>query len=263
MTLTDSELGSLKSALNCWEWFGYVSTAIVFIGCVGEFIAEFTHFPKSERSEKRLARLSLIVLILGIAGELLGAVRTSQLSGQLIANIEERAGKAEQRAAEADERADIALLGQEKLRSDNLKLEELIQPRDLTMEQQLEIKRRLLGFSGRVISVRSYSLDTEGKRLGKLLKSIFEGSGLNVSDNLGNLMNLGGNVVEGIQIAGPHSQDDLIGALLKSSLKADPSLRMFRKDDPKIRPDALVEILVGPKPIVTWQAPQKANGNGR
>src|ERR1019366_781658 len=40
---------------------------------------------------------------LGIAGELLGAVRTSQLSGQLIANIEERAGKAERRAAEADE----------------------------------------------------------------------------------------------------------------------------------------------------------------
>jgi hypothetical protein len=74
MILTDSEVGALKAALNCWEWFGYVSTAIVFIGCVGEFIAEFTPLPKAEESKHKLARLSLIVLIFGIAGELLSTV---------------------------------------------------------------------------------------------------------------------------------------------------------------------------------------------
>jgi hypothetical protein len=105
MILTDSEVGSLKTTLNCWEWAGYVSTAIVFIGCVGEFIAEFTHLLKSVEVEKKLARLSLIVLILGIAGELLSAVRTSQLSGQIIANIEERAADAEQKAGEANKEA--------------------------------------------------------------------------------------------------------------------------------------------------------------
>ncbi len=105
MTLTDSEVGSIKAALNCWEWFEYISTAIVFFGCVGEFLAEFTSLAKSHESKKKLARLSLIALILGIAGELLGTVRMSQLSGQLIANIEERAGNAEQRAGEANKHA--------------------------------------------------------------------------------------------------------------------------------------------------------------
>jgi hypothetical protein len=46
-----------------------------------------------------------MILILGIAGELLSAVRTSQLSGQIIANIEERAANAEQKAGEANDRA--------------------------------------------------------------------------------------------------------------------------------------------------------------
>jgi len=75
MILTDSEVGSLKASLSCWEWFGYISTAIVFLGCVGEFVASFTSLPKSEEAEKKLARLSLIILILGIAGELLAQVR--------------------------------------------------------------------------------------------------------------------------------------------------------------------------------------------
>jgi hypothetical protein len=105
MVLTDSEVGSLKAALNRWEWFGYISTAIVFIGCVGEFIAEFSSLTKTEESQHKLARLSLIVLILGIAGELLSTVRTSQLSGQLIANIEERTATAEQKAGDANDRA--------------------------------------------------------------------------------------------------------------------------------------------------------------
>jgi len=103
--VTDSGVVSLKAALNGWEWFEYVCTAIVCLGCVGEFLAEFTSLPKTEEAKHKLSRLSLLVLILAIAGELLGTVRTSQLSGQLIANIEERAGNAEQRAAEANERA--------------------------------------------------------------------------------------------------------------------------------------------------------------
>src|SRR5437016_3056334 len=105
MILTESEVSSLRSALRCWEWFGYISTAIVGIGCTGEFIAEFTSRPRGDRAKHKLARLSLMVLILGIGGELLSAVRTSQLSGQIIANIEERAADADQKAGEANEHA--------------------------------------------------------------------------------------------------------------------------------------------------------------
>ena len=94
MILPASEVASLKSALGCWELVGYISTGVVFLGCVGEFIAEFTSFSREEDRKHKLSRLSLIVLIAGIAGELLGGVRVSQISGELIANVEQEAGRA-------------------------------------------------------------------------------------------------------------------------------------------------------------------------
>ena len=105
MILPDPEVAFLKSALRCWEWFGYISTAVVGLGCIGEYIAEFTSIPTCESSRRKISKLSLIILILGIAGELLSTARTSQLSGQLIADIEAHAGDAEEKAAEANERA--------------------------------------------------------------------------------------------------------------------------------------------------------------
>jgi len=105
MILADSEVASLKAAIRWWESFGYASTAVVGLGCIEEFVAEFTAISKDENRKHKLSRLSLIILIFGIAGELLSAVRTSNLSGELIANIEERAAKAEQKAGEANDRA--------------------------------------------------------------------------------------------------------------------------------------------------------------
>jgi hypothetical protein len=154
MTLTDSEVGSLKAALNCWEWFGYISTAIVFIGCIGEFVAEFTSLPKSKESRDRLARLSLIVLILGIAGELLGQVRTSELSGPLIADTEEHAGNAEQKAGEANDRASVNEKEAAQLRKDaegerlaRVKIEARVAWRKLDKQTQIDMASDLTRFS--------------------------------------------------------------------------------------------------------------------
>src|SRR5580658_9862947 len=105
MMLPDLEVAALKSALRYWEWVGYISTAVVGLGCIGEFVAEFTSLLKREERRHGIAKLSLMALILGIAGELLSAARTSQLSGQNVANIEERAASADQKAGEANERA--------------------------------------------------------------------------------------------------------------------------------------------------------------
>lgn len=101
MTLTASDVVSLKSALGWWEVAEYVSTGIVFIGCVGEFFAEFTPFPSSDHRKHKLARLSLILVIAGIAGELLATVKASELSGQIIAYVEANASDAKTSAAGA------------------------------------------------------------------------------------------------------------------------------------------------------------------
>jgi hypothetical protein len=167
MILPDSEVASLKSALGCWERFGYIATAVVGLGCVGEFIAEFTSLFPTERS-KQLAKLSLLVLILGIAGELLSAVRTSQLSGQIIAHIEQRAADAEQKAAaatleaaianraasEAKEGAAILETGEAQLQKDaederlaRAKIEAAVAFRQLTEVQKYVIGTAVKGFS--------------------------------------------------------------------------------------------------------------------
>jgi hypothetical protein len=185
MILTDSEVGSLKVALTRWEWFGYMSTAIVFIGCVGEFVAEFTSLPKSKELENKLARLSLIVLILGIARELLGAVRTSQLSGRLIANIEERAGKAVQRAGEADERASLdekeaAQLRElaEKEHLARIKLEKYAAWRTILDKQEALIVDRIAPLKGHTLNMFVFTDDHEtaafAERLGTMLAKVMK-----------------------------------------------------------------------------------------
>lgn len=95
-----------------------------------------------------------MVLILGIAGELLGAVRTSQLSGQIIANIEERASEADRQAGIANEKAAAAQERAGKLekeaedeRSARVKIEARVAWRHLTDEQKTEIGTKLGDFS--------------------------------------------------------------------------------------------------------------------
>jgi len=154
--------------------------------------------------------------------------------------------QANQRAAEASEKAESEQLAR-------LRLEAAIQPRDLSLEQHGKLRNALGKFSGRVVIVRSYALDTEGSRLATMILSALHASGMRISDQRGNLFNLapGWHVVEGIQIAGPHSQDDLIDVLLRSPLGSDAHLKMFRKEDPSISDSAPIEILVGVKPVAS------------
>ena len=53
------------SSLLFWEVAGYICTGIVFLGCIGEFLAEFTRIPNSDGEKHRISKLSLIILIAG------------------------------------------------------------------------------------------------------------------------------------------------------------------------------------------------------
>jgi hypothetical protein len=184
MVLTDSEVGSLNAALNRWEWFEYISTAIVCVGCVGEFIAEFTSLPKTEEGKHKLARLSLMVLILGIAGELLGTVRTSQISGQLIANIEERAENAEQRAREATERAERLRKDAEDERLARVKLESKVAWRKLGPKVQSEIASNLGRFAKEPALIAYNSDDIEAATFASDVAATLHASKWDVSEPL-------------------------------------------------------------------------------
>jgi len=80
----------LEQSLTLWEWVDYLGTAVVFLGVVGESLAEFLEIPKKTETRETSKRASALLLIIGLAVELLGLVMTTQISGQIIAQVKER-----------------------------------------------------------------------------------------------------------------------------------------------------------------------------
>jgi hypothetical protein len=77
-------------SLAFWEYVEDVATAVVLIGVIGEYIADFTEWGLTQ---KRLGKVFTLILIAGIAGELLAVVRTQQLSNREIAALHEVADR--------------------------------------------------------------------------------------------------------------------------------------------------------------------------
>ncbi|MGA9587882.1 MAG: hypothetical protein WBQ95_21305 [Terracidiphilus sp.] len=275
MILPASEVESLKSTLNCWEWVGYISTGVVFLGCIGEFVAEFTRCVKSKRSKHKLSRLSLIVLIAGIAGELLSEVRVSQLSGELIANVEHEAEDAHKEAAQADLR---------RVQLEN-RIADIFGPRQLTAAQSAKIAGELTGLKGIKVDVFVYAVNgtsedfQDSRNVAIEVMGILRQVGVNEAGwKLDSCLNPGNvaNIVVGINgtdgSSGNAATDDKIASRLIEALT--PEIGTFQEVnkypspaflcqhpasdiDPqhpnKRKPDAAINIIVGRKvqPILT------------
>jgi hypothetical protein len=81
-----------------------------------------------------------------------------------------------------NEKANGALLEQERLKSENLKLEAIIQPRSLTLEQQESIGRNLRRFAGRKVRVGSSSSDREAYVLSTQIAAALHCAQLDITD---------------------------------------------------------------------------------
>jgi hypothetical protein len=101
MLVITSDVGSLDRLLSWWESAEYVAEAFVILGCVGEFIAEFTEI-RTLGWRRQLSKISLLVLIAALAIELGALVRTNGLSGREIALLNGIAADARIRAANAE-----------------------------------------------------------------------------------------------------------------------------------------------------------------
>jgi hypothetical protein len=104
MPVTNSDIVSLDALLSRWEAAEYAAEAFVIVGCVGEFIAEFSQI-RTQEWRHQLGKISLLVLISALALELGALVRTNVLSGQEIARLNGTAADAIARAANAEEKA--------------------------------------------------------------------------------------------------------------------------------------------------------------
>lgn len=170
------------SPLGRWEVAEYFGEIVVISGVLAEYVGEFHIFQKKNEEEKRrkVTRLASLVLLFGLAIELTGLVRTSQLSGTIISALNTEAGnahrsaenaadaasranssaqQAEQHAIKADEKADrfrlqIAQANARASEADaraaqaRVDLARFRAPRTLTLEQRKRIIAKCKMFSG-------------------------------------------------------------------------------------------------------------------
>jgi len=102
MTLALSELEAASRWASLWEIGEYLGEAIVLLGCIGEFVAEYTKI-RTDAWRHTLGRRSLIFLILGLGLGLLSLIKTNALSGIVITSLGnqiEDAGKKTERASD-------------------------------------------------------------------------------------------------------------------------------------------------------------------
>ena len=219
------DIASLTYGDAWWGNFLLMSTLIVLIGVVGEGVAELTKLLDGNPSLKKFVEVSsVLILIIGIAGELWGEARTSSIGDQISGFLSvkagaanDRAASAEKEAAESNERAKSLEKETEELRSKNLALEAEIDPRKVSDADIKSIVDGMKPFTGRELSVKSYLGDTEGHRLLFIISQILKQAGLKPTPGHWNFDE--GPTVKlllGMEIDAPPEQSDLADALQKA-----------------------------------------------
>jgi hypothetical protein len=166
---------TVDTTLTRWEYGEYASAAIVIAGVVGEFLADFSNvccIRDIPEHKDKLGKLATLVLIAGLAAELVCLVNTNVLSGRIIAFLGKQAAEAVATAkrfeaqiasansasAEAVARAAEAHRMAESERLERIKIEESVAWRRLTKDQQSKLADRLRPFSGESVLLQ-YNLN--------------------------------------------------------------------------------------------------------
>jgi hypothetical protein len=112
MILTASEVvASLSTRLGYWEYAEYASAFLVAVGCLGEYAADFTKWwtkgglwkflgHSMERRKEALEKRSTLLLMGALALELICLFSTNEISGRIIATLDNEAALANKRTAE-------------------------------------------------------------------------------------------------------------------------------------------------------------------
>jgi hypothetical protein len=172
-------------------WFNWLLfwTAIVAVGLLFE-LPEIWHdtvdvihalWGKPKGPEiapwmKLLVSVGWLLIVVGVSGELVTDNFVSRADGiiqtfdeTLIADTQRqtelakiRAGGAYERAAQSEKEAAQLRKDAEKMKAENLKLEAIVQPRTISVEDQRRIADACCKFKGHGAIVQSYGLDAEG-----------------------------------------------------------------------------------------------------
>lgn len=249
--MTASELTSLESSLTRWEWFEYGAAAVVIVGVLGEAINDFTSWWPRWRIKKKLGKGSTLILIAGLACELLGLVRTSTLSNQLIADLNATAAEANERAANAEDQA--AQLEDKNFRHS--------QRADRLWDNEKDFAAALMGKpTGTILSLMYARGDSEAWETADALKYVLRQYGWNVEhfgptpstpDDAEDapMVVVGGSGTFGVTVVSRSDQSEearAAGAALLDALDKAYMDDIGDQDDDDTLPDGSFRLLIGP-----------------
>lgn len=278
MIFTASDVSSLATSLEHWEWAEYASCALVALGCTGEYLAEFTDCwtggPKDRQD--RLAKRSTLLLISALALELICLVKTNSISGMLIGSLSDKARAAETKAQSAFDKSalaedkagnastvagdaltdsktakDAAGKAQEKVDAVARRAEEidagLAQTQFLISARHVEniktLTEQLRQFKGQTVVLASYNADSEEYGICFVLKSITHDAEMNPIDQCG-MWNSNGPPATGILVRGP---DDNAVLSMAGMISSTGKLMVQSGPYGNVPKPATFVILVGPK----------------
>jgi hypothetical protein len=97
-------------------------------------------------------------------------------------------------------------------RLERMRLEAVVAPRSLTLDQQQKISVLLKRFSGKTVLVESHGMDTEGTLLATQIIAILHAAKISVVDHRAYSV-VTGPIATGVGIRGPASEDTLVSTL--------------------------------------------------
>jgi hypothetical protein len=170
----------------------YVSLFAVFIGVVGESIHEFTGWvTRYSWWKTNGGKLSALIMVVSLGAELITTVKANNISGQIIAFLNDRAANIGKEA--------------EELRASNLALWKQIQPRLLDVDQGHELVAIARRHPSEQIAITSYALDVEAAIFGEQLVRLFRAENVSLTDRRLSVSAFG-NLALGIRVAGTDAQ---------------------------------------------------------
>ena len=199
-------------AIFPWDRFMAISGGIlVTIGVAGELGVQF----KASRVESDL-RINNHKIESLLTGETSDAIQKSEAAKADAAHAQERAGKLEKEAAA--------------LRLENTRLEAIIQPRSLSLENQGKIVNECSVFRGHAVMVKSYGMDGEAYELGAQIIAVLNSAKMYVADDRATSLSTGA-FETGIHVRGKVTELDTASCLARA-LRTIGNLTVELNDEP-------------------------------
>jgi hypothetical protein len=240
-----------------WLWFDVAATVLVVVGIFLEAgaSAKVSSINSQLRSKTNVLRAKSELLLAAVTQEVTDADACAKDARTTAKGFEAQIADANSRASKANEVA-------ESERLERIKLEEIVAPRSLSLDQQRAIADACRKFHGHGVLMQSYGMDGEAAALGGQIIAALQSVGIVVADARGGTIATG-HFDTGVHVRAPQADIEFANTLADALSKIG-KLKVAPVNDPVPRlgsgmggggqsfsnPNAIfVTLTVGVKPV--------------